>query len=132
MKQISHAQTARISYELFCESAKDTRITNASPTRRTNIALGVLDGKRVCLGFVMEIINGTLANIQTLQFDTPLTLSAESFERLWNALAARKPAAALLCTRAMFEGLERAENKLSYLTAVGHTQSYFYRVELQN
>lgn len=132
MKQISHAQTARLSYELFCESASEARTATPLRARQTNIALGVLDGKRVCLGYLMEITSGTLTAFQTLQFETPLTLSAESFERLWNALAPRKPAAALLCTRETFEGLVRAENKLSYLVAIGHTQPYFYRVELQN
>lgn len=100
-----------------------------------SVALGVIENDRVFIGLVLEIRGGmirTVTTFEALTFDAPLTLSAESFEKLWNALAASfdPPAAALLCDRATFEGLVNAENKLNYLSAVGHTQPYFYRVEL--
>ena len=71
-------------------------------------------------------------DLSSLQISPPLTLSAESFERLWHALSQslQLPAAALLCDRATFKGLVGAEHKLSYLAAVGHAQPYFYRVEM--
>lgn len=117
---------ARLLYEMFCESAG-----NARPA--VTLALGVLAGKRIVVGLVMEWTDETLQRVTTfdnLPIDSPLALSAESFERLWRATAGVKPAAALLCDRATFEGLLRADNKLNYLGAVGHAQPYFYRVEL--
>lgn len=125
MKTLTPEQSADVGYALFCESAHAVR---ASAT----IALGVWEHNHTWCGWLLEISGGSIASIKALPLDAPLTLSAESFERLWNTLAHHKPIAALFCTRATFEGLARAKNKLSYLTAVGHIQPYFYRVELQN
>lgn len=126
MNAFESDRCARVLYALYRESAVETGAS-------TTLALGVLDGKRVLVGFVMEFKENALQTVtpfDALSLETPLRLSTESFERLWSTLAAFKPAAALLCTRAMFEGLEHAEHKLNYLAAVGHTQSYFFRATL--
>ncbi len=118
--------SSHIIFQLLAESAGSARALMTA-------ALVVLDGKRVVLGLVLQWQSGVvreLAAFDSLCLDAPLTLSAESFERLWIALAPHKPTAALLCDRATFEGLAQAENKLSYLAAVGHTQPYFFRIEL--
>lgn len=122
------ARSSRLAFQLFRASAPWTQDT-------ATLALGVVDGKRLCVGLVMEIESGTLRNVTNLDFlhlDTPLTISAESFERLWRAFARNlhSPAAALLCDRTTYQGLVNAADKLSYLAAVGHVQPYFYRVEL--
>ncbi len=122
------ARSSRLAYQLFRASA-------AQGQDSATLALGVLDGKRLCLGLVMEIQSGKLRNVSdlaALHLDRPLTISAESFERLWRAFAKNlhAPAAALLCDRATFEGLVTTDDKLGYLAAVGHAQPYFYRVEL--
>lgn len=100
-----------------------------------SVALGVLENGRVFIGLVLEIRGGmirTVTTFEALALDAPLAITADSFETLWKTLAQNfdPPAAALLCDRAMFEGLVNAENKLGYLTAVGHTHPYFYRIEL--
>lgn len=128
MKALTLHQSAHLVYQLFRESARSTRDS-------ATVALGVFDGKRVVVGLILQVEDDmlrTVTPLDSLQLDAPLTVSAESFERLWDALihTLKPPAAALLCDRATFEGLVQAENKLSYLAAVGHTQPYFYRVEL--
>lgn len=117
---------ARLLYDLFRESGGHARPS-------VTLALGVLAGRRIVVGLVMEWADETVRRVTTfdnLPLDSPLALSAESFERMWRATAGVKPAAALLCDRTTFEGLLRADSKLNYLGAVGHAQPYFYRVEL--
>lgn len=98
-------------------------------------ALGVIEDGEVFIGLILEIRGGmiqTVTTFEALALAAPLDITAESFEILWKALAQSfdPPAAALLCERTMFEGLVNAEDKLSYLTAVGHTKPYFYRLKL--
>jgi hypothetical protein len=100
-----------------------------------SVALGVIEDGKIFIGLILGVRGGmirTVTSFEALELDTLLELSAESFERLWAALGERfdPPAAALLCDRVTFEGLVKAENKRSYLAAVGHAQPYFYRVEL--
>jgi len=118
----------RLVSQLFCESAVDA-------SSAATMALVVLEGRRVYLGLIMELQAGAIrkaTDLNSLPIELPLSLSAESFERLWHTLSQslQLPAAALLCDRATFEGLVNATNKLSYLAAVGHAQPYFYRVEM--
>ncbi len=99
-----------------------------------SVALAVIDNERIFIGLILELRGGmirTVTTFEALTLDAPLDVSAKSFELVWDALAVNfaPPAAALLCDRATFEGLVNAENKLSYLAAVGHAQPYFYRVE---
>lgn len=120
-------ESAQPVYELFCESARRTGVS-------ATIALGVFDGKRIQLGLILKVEDDTVRAVTTLDslhLVAPLTVSAESFERLWRGFTRNlePPFAALLCGRATFEGLARAQDKLGYLAAIGHTQPYFYRVE---
>jgi hypothetical protein len=131
MKDFSLDQSSQLGYQLFCESASDARdIARDSAT----VALGVLDGKRMSLGLIVEIRQGKIGTVKAFDsaaLGAPLTLSAESFERMWHALKQNlNVLVALLCDSTTFEGLVNAENKLGYLAAVGHAQPYFYRVEL--
>src|SRR4051812_19630542 len=105
MKHVSLDESSRLGYELFWESAVDARNAlhardalhagNAGNTVRDNardsatVALGVVDDKRMCLGVIVEIREGGIGNVKSfelLKLGAPLTLSAESFERLWSAL----------------------------------------------
>jgi hypothetical protein len=118
-------RSSRPVFQLLAESAGGARALATA-------ALGVLEGKRLVLGLILQSQNGVvreLATFDSLALAAPLTLSSDSFENLWCALAPLKPTAALLCDRATFEGLAQAEKKLSYLAAVGHAHPYFYRVE---
>lgn len=139
MKDFSLDESSRIGYQLFCESAVDAGNFAGGFAREiardsATVALGVLDGKRMCVSLIVEIRGGAIGTITPFDVTTlgaPLTLTAESFERLWRVLGQNlNVLAALLCDRTTFEGLLRAENKLGYLAAVGHAQPYFYRVEL--
>lgn len=121
-------QSLRLVSQLFYESALDTADS-------ATVALVVLDGKRVYLGLVMQLTGDEIRSVRdfdSLHLQPPLTISAEAFERLWQSFAPglKPPTAALLCDRSTFEGLVSANNKLSYLAAVGHAQPYIYRVEL--
>lgn len=148
MKSFSLGRSSQLGYELIRESAANAYgfarswAQGATPetARETaldaaTVALGVSDGKRMCLGLIVEIRQGEIGMVKHLNPETigaPLTLSAESFERMWCLLGQNlNVLAALLCDRATFEGLVDAENKLGYLAAVGHAQPYFYRVKVQ-
>jgi hypothetical protein len=122
---ISQARAQRVALELFCESV--------GAFYSATFALGVLEEQRLLLGLVLELRGGGIQNINSfdaLTLDAPLTLSPESFERLWQAFATSRPAAALLCSRGTIEELASQDRKLSYLAAAGPAQEYFYRVEL--
>jgi hypothetical protein len=128
MKSRTCCEASRMICRLFYESAR-----NAGDS--ATLALVALDGKRLVVGVVVKLNEGTIETvtpIENLQLDKPRALSAESFENFWRAFAERfhPPAAALLCDRATFRGLLHAQEKWNYLAAVARTQSFYYQLEL--
>ena len=129
MNTFTREQALRLLRQLYCESASDAGDS-------ATLALVALDGKRVVVEFVAQLVEGnieTVTSFQQLQLEQPRILSAEAFTNFWRAFAQRfePPAAALVCDRATFEGLLEAQEKRTYLAAVAHTQSFYYQLELK-
>lgn len=129
MNATTRQQALQLLRQLFCESA-DHACDSAT------LALVALDGKRVVVEFVAQLVEGkieTVTSFKQLQLEQPRILSPEAFTHFWRAFAQRfePPSAALVCDRATFEGLLNAHEKRNYLAAVAHTQSFYYQLELK-
>ena len=103
----------------------------------TSLALGVLDERgEIAIGLILELRGGLIRRVTTfeaLQFDAPLTLSAEGFERLWSSVAQRfaPVGGILLCDQPAFDGWIEAKDKMAYLREAAGRHAAFWRVELK-
>jgi hypothetical protein len=75
----------------------------------SSLALGVIDDREVRIGLVIEVRVGTIRKVTTFEAlritSTDLHVSSESLSAVWTALKTHcaPPAAAMLCTKAVFD-----------------------------
>lgn len=96
-----------------------------------SVALGVLDREELSIGVIAEISDGLIRRLTTFESlpaeARAVSLSAESLERLWAALAAGffPPAAAMLCSADVFESwVEEPGKSATIRRAVGTGQAF--------
>jgi hypothetical protein len=95
-----------------------------------SLALGVLDGEKLAIGLLVEVRDGLIRLVTTfeaLPLQSPLTLSAEGLDQLWDAIGSKfaPPAAVLLCGQATFDAWIAAQNKSAFIEA---NKTFFYRI----
>jgi hypothetical protein len=105
------------------------------------VALGVLDGATTAIGLVLDLRDRLIRTVTTFEtFGLPaptFELTQESFERLWELLDGRAetgapaPAAALLCSQAVFDAWLTGADKLATLEQAVARGEAFWRVKLR-
>ena len=100
-----------------------------------SIALGVFEGERLNIGLVLEFERGSIVRATT--FEAPALqpiepqLSADFLDQLWAQLDhIAPPAAALLCTQAVFDEWITTPDKIAFiLAAVQQGRAFVHLVE---
>ncbi|HET9220951.1 MAG TPA: hypothetical protein VFO07_00520 [Roseiflexaceae bacterium] len=98
------------------------------------LALGVVDDGEVAIGLILELRDGMIRRVTTFEaLDLPPgepTISGESLERLWAALAQRfaPPAGVLLCTQSTFEAWIAQGGTIAVLEAAAAENQAVWRL----
>jgi len=99
-----------------------------------SLALGVFDGSELTIGLIAEISDSLIRRLTTFevlpQDARGATLSAESLERVWDALEAGffPPAAVMLCSATVFEAWIECPDKAGYIRAAAATGRAYLRL----
>jgi hypothetical protein len=104
------------------------------------VALGVLDGDALLIGLILELRGGLIRVVTTFEAlgePAPAAVSSAAFEHLWLLLEQRSaagspsPAAALLCTEAVFEAWLTADDKPAILEHAAQSGAAYWRLRLR-